>query len=118
MVVMAGGKDKAAVVTFGIKSAGKQVRNNKKKKKKKRCPFEGKDSVFFLTRDLTADALADSKGHKGEVNRGNRKKCFVLDNNKVFLYFSTCFCSLGPWCFGKVPVASAPAPSRGSGCHL
>lgn len=35
VVVMAGGKDKAAVVTFGIKSAGKQVRNKKKKKKKK-----------------------------------------------------------------------------------
>jgi len=52
--------------------------------------------VFFLTRGLSAEAPTDSKGYKGEVNRGNRKKGFALENNRVFLALYNLFLFSGP----------------------
>lgn len=72
--------------------------------------------MFFLTRDLSADAPADSKGYKGEVNRGNRKKGVALDNNKVFFALYNLFQFSRLLCFGKVPVSAPPCFPHGSGC--
>lgn len=98
MVTGVRGKDLR--VTFGIKSANKKVRNNK-------SPFKGKDTVFFLTRDLSADAPADSKEYKGEVNRGNRKKRVAL-NNKVFFVLYNLFLFSGPCELWERPMSAAP----------
>lgn len=66
--------------------------------------------MFFLTRDLSADALANSKGYKGEVNRGNRKKCFALDNNKVFFALYNLFPFSGPSVLWEGPSVSCSLP--------
>lgn len=91
-------------VTFGIKNANKKVRNNK-------SPCKGKDTAFFLTRDLSADAPADSKENKGEVNRGNRKKRVAL-HNRIFSVLHNLFLFSGPLCsMGKTYVSCSMPPS-------
>lgn len=107
-MLVPGVREKAVRLTFGIKGANKKVRNNK-------SPFKGKDTVFFLTRDLSADAPADSKEYKGEVNRGNRKKRVAL-NNKVFFVLYNLFLFPGPYVLWESPVSAAPCLLHGSGC--
>lgn len=101
-------RGKAGRMTFGIKSANKKVRNNK-------CPFKGKDTVFFLTRDLPADAPTDSKENKGEVNRGNRKKRVAL-NNKLFFVLYNLFIFSEPYVLWARLLPAAPCLPHGCGC--
>lgn len=98
-------RGKAVRVTFGIKNANKKVRNNK-------SPFKGEDTVFFLTRDLSADAPADSKEYKGEVNRGNRKKRVVLNNKVFFVLYNLFYLQpvSGPYVLWERPMSSCSMP--------
>lgn len=107
-MLVTGVRGKAVGVTFDIKSANKEVRNNK-------CPFKGKDTVFFLTRDLSANALADSKENKGEVNRGNSKKRAALSYKLFFVLYNLFLFSerYVPW---ERPMSTAPCLPFGCGC--
>lgn len=98
-------RGKAVRVTFGIKNANKKMRNNK-------SPFKGEDTVFFLTRDLSADAPADSKEYKGEVNRGNRKKRVALNNKVFFVLYNLFYLQpvSGPYVLWERPMSSCSMP--------
>lgn len=107
-MLVTGVRGKAGRMTFGINSANKKVRNNK-------SPFKGKDTVFFLTRDLPADAPADSKENKGEVNRGNRKKRVAL-NNKLFFVLYNLFIFSEPYVLWERIFPAAPCLPHVCGC--
>lgn len=53
-LLVTGGRGKAFGLTFGIRSANRN----------KKSPFDGQGTVFFLTRDLSADDWLTPRGRK------------------------------------------------------